>query len=123
MIVDLRPEDLKIKMPMVRIVECLDDNGDGAIDDDAWAEVVKGVNDFLVELCGSAEAVRERLPRYSAKVFAVRALYVRRGFTGKDNPAQALAAAQEKILTESVSGGTVIQSPSVFHSDAGRVIS
>ena len=122
-IVDLKPEDLLSLMPMVRIIECTDDDGDGAIDGAAWDEVVGGVNDFLVELLGGAEAVRDRMPRYSAKVFAVRALYVRRGSTGKDNPAEALAAAQEKALTESVGGGTVIQSPSVFHSDAGRVVS
>ena len=115
-IVAIRLEDLASLMPMSKIVEALDDNGDGAIDAEAWDSVLEQVNEHLITLCGSADAVRDRNPRYAAKVFAARTLYTRRGFTGKDNPIEALALAQEKVLTETVSGGTVIQEKTAFNS-------
>ena len=121
-LVDLKPEDLTSLMPMSKIIEALDDDGDGAIDAEVWESVLAQVNEKLVELCGGADAVMERKPRYAAKVFAVRMLYVRRGFHGQDNPVQSLATAQERALMENASGGGVVQTGTAFHSGSGRVL-
>jgi len=119
-LVDLSPGDLTSLMPMEKIVESLDDNAEGAIDMAAWESVVAQVNERLVALCGSADAVRDRAPRYAAKVFAAQTLYVRRGFAGQDNPITALANAQERALAGNVSGGAVVQEQTAFGMGGSR---
>ena len=97
--------DLKGLMPLKRIVESLDDNGDGAADADAWTEVLKAADERVGDAFGgSVPSELTDSVGYARKVFCVEILFTRRGFSGDRNPFSSRAKDQESRLRKLASG-------------------
>lgn len=99
-------EELAGFMPLSRIVEALDDDGDGLADDAAWASVLQAAEDRLATIfgAGGVPAAAGALAEYARKLFALELLYNRRGLAGEDNPYAAEAQRAEARLRALVSG-------------------
>lgn len=93
-------------MPPQRIVEALDDDGDGLADDAAWAAVLRAVEDRLATVFGpgGVPAAAAGLAEYARKLFALELLYNRRGLAGEENPYEAEAQRAEARLRALASG-------------------
>jgi phage gp36-like protein len=95
--------DIISKLPMNFIIEALDDDGDGVVDDDVWSAIANDIDDEIDGYLGTRYTVPfSPVPRiiYSmARVFALDALYRRRGFfTQEHNPYHDLAIEERKTL-------------------------
>ena len=99
-------EELAGYMPPQRIVEALDDDGDGRADDAAWAAVRQGAEDRLATIFGPGGVPAEAagLAEYARKLFALVLLYNRRGLAGEDNPYETEAQRAEARLRALASG-------------------
>lgn len=118
-------------MPAARIVEALDDDGDGQPDEAAWAAVLAGTEARLSAIFGGA-AVPDALAGpadYARRLFALTLLYARRGLADDANPFEAEAQRAEARLRALASGeesgdaaGTspvIIGSPALFAGTGG----
>jgi hypothetical protein len=117
----LEKTDIVSMMPMARIVEALDDNGDGIEDTGAWVGVVATANERLADAFGTADVPPDfqQACRSALKYFVLELLYSRRGFAGQANPWDRQATAAEKQLRSLASGETAV----VSTDDSGAVIS
>jgi hypothetical protein len=94
-------------MPQALLTEALDDNRDGAADDDAWAAVQVAAEERIRSAFGGdAPAKHAIAAAHARKVFLLEILYNRRGFTGDANPHTAAANRVEKRL-EALAAGEV----------------
>lgn len=81
--------DLAGEMPLEQIVQALDDNRDGEVDEAAWERVQAGAAERLRDCFGGPPPAKfNQTCGYAQKVFMLEALYVRRGFYGKENPSR-----------------------------------
>jgi len=97
--------ELKGLMPLHKIVEALDDNGDGAADAGAWTEVLAAVEERIGDCFGGS--VPDELADsvgYARKIFAMEILFDRRNISGDKNPYTKRAEDQEKRL-RALAGG------------------
>lgn len=95
-------EDLKGEMPLARIVEALDDDGDGLADADVWQALRVDVAARVAAAAGAPEIVDVLPPAavaHAVRVFSLESLYIRRGYDGDRNPFAGRATAAEKSLT------------------------
>lgn len=99
-------------LPPQRIVEALDDDGDGRADAKAWAAVRETAEDRLRAIFGARDVPDTFETEHARKLFALSLLYARRGLGGDENPFEAQAAAAEARLRalaageESTDGGS-----------------
>lgn len=93
------------KLPEQFVIEALDDDRDGELDEDVWEAVADGasreVDGFLamkysVPFTGDLPAVVVTASLY----FVMETLYDRRSFTGEKNPYMARAEAERKKLRD-----------------------
>lgn len=97
--------DLAGEMPLEQIVQALDDNRDGEVDEAAWERVQAGAAERLRDCFGGPPPAKfNQTCGYAQKVFMLEALYVRRGFYGKENPYAQKAADAERRL-RALAGG------------------
>lgn len=97
--------DLLGYLPEKRLVEALDDDGDGLVDEAAWQSVMASSEERVrVTLGAELPAVHHSLGVYARKIFALSLLYTRRGITGSDNPFETIASEVEERLRSIAAG-------------------
>lgn len=102
--------ELKGEIPLAQIIEALDDNGDGEADDDAWEDVLSGVEDRINDCFGGAVPERHvDATAYARKIFACEIIFRRRGFSGEKNPFAKQASGIETRLRNLSSGEESVQ--------------
>ena len=124
--------DLAGDMPEQKIVESLDDDGDGFADETAFRAVVASANERAAAIFGCGPEGPP--PQYSAavayavRVFALDLLYRRRAVADESNPWAKLADEQAARLralasgTEAIDGssdGVVISKPAKIYNSLG----
>jgi hypothetical protein len=104
-------EQAKAKVPEAFLVEALDDDRDGMIDDDVWTAVAEEAADQVDARLGQRYAVpfpADAIPapaRHASLLFVLETLYLRRGFgTEENNPFLNSARAARKEL-EAIGSG------------------
>ena len=98
-------EELAGEMPAEQIVQALDDNKDGEADASAWAQVQAGADERIRDCFGGPTPAKfSQTCVFAKKLFILEALYVRRGFFGKENPYSGRATDAERRL-RALSGG------------------
>ncbi|MBQ3345446.1 MAG: hypothetical protein IJG84_26385 [Kiritimatiellae bacterium] len=122
-------EDLSGDMPEQKIVESLDDDGDGFADETAFRAVVASANERAAAIFGGDVPAQYAVAAARAvRVFALDLLYRRRAVPDESNPWAKLAEAQEARLralasgTEAIDGssdGVVISKPAKIYNSLG----
>jgi hypothetical protein len=122
-------QDLSGEMPLANIIEALDDDGDGAADDSAWAAVQASAEERIAEAFGgSVPAEYASGVTHARKLFLLEILYRRRGFTGERNPFSSQASKAEdrlrKLATgeetpQGAGGGSAITEPAKINGITG----
>ena len=122
-------DDLIGDMPEQKIIEALDDDGDGLADESAFRAVLASANERAAAIFGGNVP-----PQYSVaaghavRVFCLDLLYRRRGTADEANPWTKLAEAQEARLralaagTEAIDAstdGVVISKPAKIYNSTG----
>lgn len=95
--------DLHGFLPPQFVVEALDDNGDGQVDEDSWAAVQKAAVQEVDGILGQRYKTPFKHPfpsivTHAARIFAAEQLYARRGMAGDKNPWTARADEERKKL-------------------------
>lgn len=110
-------DQVKAKLPQTFLVEALDDDRDGMIDEDVWSAVAEEAADQVDARLGQRYATPFDLlalpaPAKSASLlFCLETLYLRRGYgTEESNPFLASARAARKEL-EAIGAGDKALSP------------
>lgn len=116
--VALSSNDLEGLLPLAKIVEALDDNGDGEADAAAWTAVLEAANGRLAAAAGDADLTNE-VATWAVKIFCAEILFNRRGYSEARNPFYAQAkGAEERVRQvaddtelddEAVAGGVVLE--------------
>lgn len=97
--------DLAGEMPLEQIVQSLDDNRDGEVDEAAWERVKAAATERLNDCFGGVPPAKfAGTCGYALKVFVLESLYTRRGFTGRENPYAQKAMDAERRL-RALAGG------------------
>ena len=92
-------------LPPQRLVEALDDDGDGEADAAAWSAVRSAAEDRLQTVFGGAVPPEHfRTAEWARKMFELQTLFLRRGITGAENPYTAAADDAEARLRALASG-------------------
>ena len=99
-----RYEELAGYMPLSRVVEALDDDGDGLADAAAWEAVRETAEDRLRAIFGTRTVAESFEVEHARKLFGLSLLYARRGLGGDENPFEAQAAAAEARLRALAAG-------------------
>lgn len=109
--------EVKAKLPYEFIVEALDDDKDGVVDEDVWEAVAADAADQVDARLGKRYAVPfnpeslEPIVKSSALIFVLETLYQRRGFaTLENNPFLASARAARAELNQ-IGAGEVPLTP------------
>jgi len=98
-------EDLYGEMTAADVRAALDDARTGATDVDAWESLLKMSAGRVENALGGPVTEAARQPSdYAQKLFILEALYIRRGFYGRENPFAERAKDAEKRLRDLVSG-------------------
>lgn len=115
-------DDLIGDMPLQKIEEALDDDGDGIADAEAFAGVLKSANGRASAIFGGDIPPRYQVAvDHAVRVFCLDLLYRRRGSADSANPWSALADAEVSRLRALASGQESIDSSTdgvVFAKDA-----
>lgn len=124
--------ELKGLMPLQDIVAALDDNGDGAADAGAWAEVEAAANERIGDAFGgTVPQTFVSAVGYARKIFCAEILFTRRGFSGAHNPYTSRANDQESRLRKLASGednasageeGSHVGSPAQIITTPGMIV-
>jgi phage gp36-like protein len=128
--------DLKDRIPDRELIAALDDDRDGAVDSDVWAQIQAGVQTEIDGILGQRFTVPfvDPLPavvKLAAKRFALEAVYARRNLGGEKQPWVVDANSTRKTLLAIAAGDqplapeqkrtnpsvSVITEPSRTHSD------
>lgn len=122
-------QDLSGEIPLASIEQALDDNGDGAADEEAWTSVQTSAQDRINDAFGGYVPVRyARAAEYARKIFLCEILFRRRGLSGDRNPFSSQATKAEDRLRalangtdspEGSGGGTEISEPAKISGTPG----
>lgn len=117
-------DELTPWLPPQRLIEALDDDGDGEVDASAWQAVRVAAEDRLqTAFGGPVPPEYVRVAEHARKMFELETLYLRRGIAGSDNPfASAAQDAEERLRAlasgdESADGSTA--APVIIGAPAG----
>ena len=101
----IKQEDLYGEMTAADVRAALDDARAGAADVDAWESLLKMSAERVMNALGGSVTDATQMPAdYAQKLFILEALFVRRGFYGRENPFAERAKDAEKRLRDLVSG-------------------
>ena len=101
----IKQEDLYGEMTAADVRAALDDARTGSPDVDAWAALLKMSAERVMNALGGPVTDATRMPAdYAQKLFILEALFIRRGFHGRENPFTDRAKEAEKRLRDLVSG-------------------
>lgn len=120
--------DLKDKVPDRDLVQMLDDNKDGVVDADVWAQVQAGVQTEIDGTLGQRYEVPFAAPipavvKLAAKRFAIEAVYARRGLADEKQPFVVDANATRKVLQAIAEGKAALAPERQRANPSGVVIS
>ena len=124
-------EELAGFMPISRIVEALDDDGDGIADETAFRAVLASANERAAAIFGGEVPAQYSVAAgHSVRVFALDLLYRRRGVADEANPWSKLAEEEATRLRALASGteaidassdGVVISKPARVYNTLGVI--
>lgn len=124
-------EDLTGDMPEQKIIEALDDDGDGIADETAFRAVLASANERAAAIFGGEVPAQYSVAAgHSVRVFALDLLYRRRGVADEANPWSKLAEEEATRLRALASGteaidassdGVVISKPARVYNTLGVI--
>jgi phage gp36-like protein len=120
--------DLKGKIPTDKLIQALDDNEDGAIDNDVWAQIQSDVQVEIDGFLGQRYATPfiDPLPavvKSAARVFAIEAVYERRNLLSEKSPERVAAQNTRKKLAAIAAGDEPLAPEQQRAKPSGVVIS
>lgn len=124
-------EDLTGDMPEQKIIEALDDDGDGIADETAFRAVLASANERAAAIFGGEVPAQYSVAAgHAVRIFALDLLYRRRGVADEANPWSKLAEEEATRLRALASGteaidassdGVVISKPARVYNTLGVI--